>query len=90
MVVRMYSIKPLARGRLREAWDQNRTPIIRLLLWEIHRLRALTLRANDLVCARCYRMARIAPDSTTRALLSGLRKRLVTTPTIAHWTRARG
>ena len=41
--------EPLTRTQLRDVWAQNPTPTTKLLLWEIHRLRALVLRANDLV-----------------------------------------
>jgi len=41
--------EPLTRAQLRDVWAQNPTPTTKLLLWEIHRLRTLVLRANDLV-----------------------------------------
>jgi hypothetical protein len=42
---------PLTRDQLRTIYDANPVPAVRRLPWEIHRLRAGVLRANDLVRA---------------------------------------
>jgi len=55
-------------------------PTTKLLLWEIHRLRALVLRANDLV--RSLSARERALDSTTQALLKGLRAALASEPVV--------
>jgi len=74
------SHQPLARAQLRDAWAQNPTPTTKLLLWEIHRLRALVLRANDLV--RSVSTYDRGLDSTTQALLKGLRAALANEPVV--------
>lgn len=39
----------LTRTNLRKLWLSNPTPEVQALLWEIHRLRAIVLRADQLV-----------------------------------------
>jgi hypothetical protein len=38
---------PLTAARLAELYDQEPSPVVRELLWEIHRLRALVLRVGQ-------------------------------------------
>ncbi|MEM5449837.1 hypothetical protein [Paraburkholderia guartelaensis] len=38
---------PLTAQRLAEIYDESPTPVVRELLWEIHRLRATVSRANQ-------------------------------------------
>jgi hypothetical protein len=38
---------PLTAARLAELYDQDPSPLVRELLWEIHRLRAVILRAHQ-------------------------------------------
>ncbi len=47
----MYSHRfpPLTRAELRELWERNPLPAVRRLLWEVYRLRAVALRAADLI-----------------------------------------
>ena len=83
--------EPLTRTQLRDVWAQNPTPTTKLLLWEIHRLRALVLRANDLVRSLSARGADRTLDSTTLALLRGLRAALTCEPVVkedeARWLK---
>jgi hypothetical protein len=39
---------PLTAARLAELYDQNPSPVVTELLWEIHRLRAVILRAHQI------------------------------------------
>jgi hypothetical protein len=39
---------PLTKEQLRAIWEKNKSPEVRELLWEIHRLRAVVLRADQL------------------------------------------
>ncbi|NLP65542.1 hypothetical protein [Paraburkholderia sacchari] len=39
---------PLTAADLAEIYDENPTPIVLRLLWEIHRLRSTILRANQI------------------------------------------
>ena len=59
---------------------QNPTPTTKLLLWEIHRLPALVLQANDLV--RSLDTRDRALDSTTQVLLKGMRAALANEPVV--------
>jgi hypothetical protein len=45
---------PLTSDQLREIWQRAPIAAVRRLLWEIHRLRALVLRANDFVRMATY------------------------------------
>lgn len=56
---------PLIRDQLRAIYETNPTPAVRRLLWEIHRLRAVALRANDFVRAvdRFQGESRLDPGS---------------------------
>ena len=43
----MARYRPLTRDQLRAIYEANPVPAVRRLLWEIHRLRAVVLRASD-------------------------------------------
>ena len=73
---------PLTRHQLRAIWEHSRLPVVRSLLWEIHRLRALVLRANDFVRMATYHRLDRHMDSTTRTLFSGLQEGLKEEPVV--------
>jgi hypothetical protein len=72
----------LTRDQLRAIWQRAPSPAVRLLLWEIHRLRGLVLRANDFVRQAMHRGAQTGMDSTSSALLDGLRESLKDEPVV--------
>ncbi|MBN3815098.1 hypothetical protein G3N57_00065 [Paraburkholderia sp. Se-20369] len=43
---------PLTAAELRRIYDDNPTPAVRALLWEIHRLRLTLIHVNDV--RRCF------------------------------------
>ena len=55
---------------------------MRRLLWEIHRLRALVLRASDFVRMATYHRLERHMDNTSRNLLEGLRDSLKDEPVV--------
>jgi hypothetical protein len=73
---------PLTRDQLGEIWQRAPIAAVRLLLWEIHRLRALVLRANDFVRMATYYKAEQRMDTTSRSLLEGLRESLKQEPAV--------
>ncbi len=73
---------PLSREQLRAIWERTRTPAARILLWEIHRLRALVLRANDFVRMARDRGLERHMDSTSQTLLKGLSDSLQDEPVV--------
>ena len=73
---------PLTRDQLREIWLRGPIAGVRRLLWEIHRLRALVLRANDFVRMPTYYKAEQRMDTTSRNLLEGLRESLKEEPAV--------
>jgi hypothetical protein len=73
---------PLTSDQLRGIWQRAPIPAVRRLLWEIHRLRALVLRANDFVRMATHRGADKRMDSTSSALLDGLRESLEDEPVV--------
>jgi hypothetical protein len=64
---------PLTRDQLRELWQRAPIAGVRRLLREIHRLRALVLRANDFVRMATYYKAEQRMDTTSRGLLEAAR-----------------
>lgn len=52
-------------------YETNPTPAVKRLLWEIHRLRAAVLRANDLLRALDYYKVKLDPQSALA--VTGLR-----------------
>ena len=73
---------PLNSDQLRELWQRAPIAAVRRLLWEIHRLRALVLRANDFVRSATYYKAEQRMDTTSRSLLEGLRESLKEEPVV--------
>ena len=57
---------------------------MRMLLWEIHRLRALVLRANDFVRQAKYHGLYRHMDTTTQTLFKGLQDSLKQEPVVAE------
>ena len=70
--------RPLSRDELRLIYQTNPTPAVKRLLWEIHRLRAVVLRTNDLVRTIDYHGTTLDPASAL--LLRGLRGALTSGP----------
>src|SRR5215470_10308094 len=68
----MSSRPPLTREQLKDMWQRTREPAVRILLWEIHRLRALVLRANDFVRQAKYHGLYRHMDTTSQTLFKGL------------------
>ncbi len=66
-----YRIPKLTAEDLREIYRANRCPEVRALLWEIHRLRQLVVRANSLqqsIGAGCYNSTLFIRDCLRRDL----------------------
>jgi hypothetical protein len=74
--------RPLTRDQLRAIYEANPIPPVRRLLWEIHRLRATVLRANDFLRAldRFKGQNRLDPGSDLA--LTGLREALKDEPVL--------
>ena len=75
---------PLTREQLKDIWQRTRQPAVRILLWEIHRLRALVLRANDFVRQAKYHGLYRQMDTTTQTLFKGLQDSLKQEPVVAE------
>ena len=73
---------PLTRDQLRAIWERSRLPVVRSLLWEIKRLRALVLRANDFVRMATYHKLERHMDSTTRTLFTSLQEGVKEEPVV--------
>jgi hypothetical protein len=73
---------PLSRDQFRAIWKRAPGPAVKLLLWEVHRLRALVLRANDFVRHATSSGAARTMDTTSSALLDGLRESLDDEPVV--------
>jgi hypothetical protein len=72
--------RPLTRDQPRTVYETNPTPAVKRLLWEIHRLRAVVLRANDLVRSIDYNGTKLVPASGLA--LKGLREALQSEPVV--------
>ena len=72
----------LSREQLRAIWERAPSPAVRLLLWEIHRLRAVVLHAHAFVRQATDRGIDKGMDSTSAALLAGLRESLRDEPVV--------
>ncbi|MCA8355702.1 hypothetical protein [Burkholderia cepacia] len=66
---------PLTAAELRQIYDENPTPAVRILLWEIHRLRLTVIHVNDV--RRCFRSQ---PTSVPTPLWDLFLKRLDAEP----------
>ena len=60
--------RPLSGEQLRAIYETNPTPAVKRLLWEIHRLRAVVLRADDFTGLRASE-----PGETQKLPATGLR-----------------
>jgi hypothetical protein len=74
--------RPLSGEQLRAIYETNPTPAVKRLLWEIHRLRAVVLRADDFVrtLARYKGDSRLDPGSGLA--LANLREALHEEPVV--------
>ena len=72
--------RPLTRDQLRTVYELSPTPAVKRLLWEVHRLRAVVLRANDLVRTIDYNGTKLDPASGLA--LKGLREALEAEPVV--------
>jgi hypothetical protein len=74
--------RPLTGEQLRVIYETNPTPAVKRLLWEIHRLRAVVLRADDFVrtLARYKGDSRLDPGSGLA--LTSLREALRDEPVV--------
>jgi hypothetical protein len=72
--------RPVTRDQLRTVYETNPTPAVKRLLWEVHRLRAVVLRANDLVRSIDYNGTKLDPASLLA--LKGLREALEGEPVV--------
>jgi hypothetical protein len=74
--------RPLTGEQLRVIYETNPTPAVKRLLWEIHRLRAVVLRADDFLRAleRYQGDSRLDPGS--RLALSNLQEALREEPVV--------
>jgi hypothetical protein len=81
--------RPLNGEQLRVIYETNPTPAVKRLLWEIHRLRAVVLRADDLVrtLARYKGESRLDPGSGLA--LKSLREALQDEPVVKEDTARR-
>jgi hypothetical protein len=81
--------RPLTGEQLRAIYETNPTPAVRRLLWEIHRLRAAVLRADDFVRAleRYKGESRLDPGSGLA--LTSLREALREEPVVKEETARR-
>lgn len=61
---------------------RNRTPAVRRLLWEIHRLRALVLRTGDLFRTVAYHRSEARLEPHSRDMLNNLRKSVESEPVV--------
>ena len=80
----MSSRPPLTREQLKDIWQRTREPAVRMLLWEIHRLRGLILRANDFVRQARYHGLYRHMDATSQTLFKGLQDSLKQEPVVAE------
>ena len=73
---------PLTREQQKDIWQRSRQPAVHVLLWEIHRLRALVLRANDFVRQAKYHGLYRHMDTTSQTLFRGLQDALNQEPVV--------
>jgi hypothetical protein len=80
---------PLTRRELRQIGQANKTPAVRDLLWEIHRLRAIALKADQLQ-NRLLELGIIARlDPTTKLIAESLAAALHDEPVVLENAHAR-
>jgi hypothetical protein len=78
----MSEYRPLNRDQLRAIFEANPLPPVRRLLWEIHRLRAVALRASNLLRAMDYNGSSARLDPASKLALVGLSEMLEGEPVV--------
>jgi hypothetical protein len=73
---------PLNRDQLRTIYEASPTPAVRRLLWEIHRLRATILIADQLHQRLIETGTATRADTTTQLLIGALQERLKDEPVV--------
>ena len=73
---------PLSTDQLRAIWKRSPSPTVRLLLWEIYRLRLVAINAHSYVKLAVYRGERKGMDTTLAILFDGLQRALEEEPVI--------
>ena len=74
--------QPLTSDQLGAIYEASPTPAVRRLLWEIHRLRATILAADQLNQRLIETGAAARVDTTTQLLIGSLRERLKDEPVV--------
>ena len=74
--------QPLTRDQLRAIYEASPTPAVRRLLWEIHRLRATILSADQLYQRLIETGTAARTDTTTQLLIGSLQERLKDEPVV--------
>jgi hypothetical protein len=74
--------RPLTSEQLRAIYEANPTPAVKRLLWEIHRLRASVLRADDFVRALERHKGESRLDPGSGIALTSLREALREEPVV--------
>jgi hypothetical protein len=74
--------QPLSSDQLRAIYEVSPTPAVRRLLWEIHRLRATILAADQLNQRLIETGAAARLDTTTQLLVGSLHERLKDEPVV--------
>jgi hypothetical protein len=72
----------LTSDQLRAIYEASPTPAVRRLLWEIHRLRATILAADQLNQRLVETGAAARMDTTTQLLVGALQERLKDEPVV--------
>src|SRR5262249_10914758 len=80
---------PLTRTDLRRIWQRSPTRDTRDLLWEIHRLRAIALRSDQLLPPLLQSGAEARLDQTTKLITGALWDALRGEPAVAEAEEAR-
>ena len=73
---------PLSTDQLRAIWKRSPTPAVRLLLWEIYRLRLVAIHAHSYVKLAVYRGERKGMDPTLSILFDQMRRALENEPVV--------
>jgi len=73
---------PLSAAQLRAIYETNPSPAVKRLLWEIHRLRATVLAADQLSRRLAETGIAARSDTTTRLLINSLMDTLLGEPAV--------
>jgi len=73
---------PLSTDQLRAIWKRSPTPAVRLLLWEIHRLRLVAIHAHSYTKFMISRGAPRRMDTTEKILFDQLRDIVAREPAV--------